>query len=455
MLSVAGCDQQVKGRNVSIVVPSEHPLLKLASLIPWEELAKIVLPDLKSTTAKGMWNRGRKLHVRTHLGAYILQKIAGKTDREIGQDLQFNAVFRIFAGEGIISNWRPPHFSKIEEFRNRLSPDTQLKITNLYAKVAVEHGFADPTKVDIDSTVQEANMTYPSDAKLMTQVVERCVKVISWIKEKTRNIVPSDFKVDLKKVKTKAKSYFFLAKNTAKEVKQECFADLHKAAKQEAYACLEHLSSLSIKQIEKMPWNIRRSYDQITNHAKRYLLDVAHFIRNHKIKPGKRLSLHLEEVACIVKGKAGKPHEFGRVIQIGRLSGNFVWTTSHTSVRMDDKSALPAMMEEHQNIFGKVQIGSCATDRGYYSQTNEEAVLKVLSDYGSMHLGYQYEDTDDETDTKLRDHRAGIEAVIGHIKNGGQLGQSRMKSDEATLAAGYAAMGAFNLRQLMRCQAGL
>ena len=40
--------------------------------------------------------------------------------------------------------------------------------------------------------------------------------------------------------------------------------------------------------------------------------------------------------------------------------------------------------------------------------------------------------------------------LIGHAKHGGQLGQSRMKTDDATLAAGYGAIGGFNLRQLIR-----
>jgi transposase, IS5 family len=40
--------------------------------------------------------------------------------------------------------------------------------------------------------------------------------------------------------------------------------------------------------------------------------------------------------------------------------------------------------------------------------------------------------------------------LIGHAKHGGQLGRSRMKQDETTLAAGYSAVGSFNLRQLAR-----
>ncbi len=58
------------------------------------------------------------------------------------------------------------------------------------------------------------------------------------------------------------------------------------------------------------------------------------------------------------------------------------------------------------------------------------------------------------TFTRLSNRRAGIEPLIGHAKQGGQLGHSRRKSDETTLAAGYAAIGGFNLRQLSRHQLG-
>jgi hypothetical protein len=46
--------------------------------------------------------------------------------------------------------------------------------------------------------------------------------------------------------------------------------------------------------------------------------------------------------------------------------------------------------------------------------------------------------------------RAGIEPLIGHTKHGGQMGRSRMKSDETITSAGYAAVFGFNLRQLTR-----
>ena len=50
----------------------------------------------------------------------------------------------------------------------------------------------------------------------------------------------------------------------------------------------------------------------------------------------------------------------------------------------------------------------------------------------------------------LVNRRAGIEPLIGHAKQKGQLGKSRMKYDETTKAAGYTAILGFNGRQLIR-----
>ena len=50
----------------------------------------------------------------------------------------------------------------------------------------------------------------------------------------------------------------------------------------------------------------------------------------------------------------------------------------------------------------------------------------------------------------LNKRRAGIEPLIGHTKQGGQLGKSRMKNDRNIEASGYGAVLGFNLRQLIR-----
>lgn len=446
---LSGLDSKQESRQVEIFVSKDHPLLKLSNSLDWEELSVSVIEDLKNTTKNGFWWLGRRLSVRTHLGVYLVQKIFDKTDRQMESDLRENAAYQLFCGFGLVENWHVPDHTKIEEFRNRLSVETQKSLANAIAQRAVELGFGDPSVVDIDSTVQEANIAYPSDSSLMVKLSKKAVQVLDWLKKNTRGLVGSEVSVDIAAIQSKAKGYFFLAKNACVKKRRAIFAELHAIVKIEVYKVLNILKSEEcVSRSHRMPWNIRQAYDQLNDQAKRYLLDVAHFIRTNSMKPGKILSLHAKDIACIVKGKAGKPHEFGRVFQLGRIGGNFVFTNLCTDLRMDDKKALPSLIEEHQTLFGDETLKSLATDRGYYSRQNNNATI----DIEETHLGYQWAEQSDEDFYKLRGRRAGIEPIIGHVKKKGQLGRSRMKSDNNTLAAGYGAMVGFNLRQMIRHQ---
>ena len=162
-------------------------------------------------------------------------------------------------------------------------------------------------------------------------------KVIEHLRDKTPGLVPDGLMVDMRKIKEKARSYFFLAKNTAIDKRREVFKSLHQLVKQQMRPVVEICEKLSAKQLQAMPWNIRRAADQITSHAWRYLLDVAHFTREHTMKIGKILSFHAQQVTCIKKGKVGKDKEFGRVFQLGRIKGNFLFALASTSLGMPNK----------------------------------------------------------------------------------------------------------------------
>ena len=78
-----GIKDKVQGGKLTISITAGHPLVLLAKALPWEQMYTLILPDLKNTTTKKQWWRGRKLKVRIHLGAYILQQIYDKKDREM------------------------------------------------------------------------------------------------------------------------------------------------------------------------------------------------------------------------------------------------------------------------------------------------------------------------------------------------------------------------------------
>ena len=446
-LDLSGLSSKVKATTISIAVTTKHPLIQLANTLPLEELAAPVIEDLKNTTAKGFWNIGRKLSVRIHLMIFLLQNILNISDRKVIAGVKENAFYQAFCGVTILDRWFIPAPQKIEEFRNRLRPETKLMLVNSIASHAVRMGFADPRTLDMDSTIQEANMAYPSDANLMGKLGEKVAQVTEWVSKNTKKIMDPGSKIDISKLKSLVKGYFFQAKNTAKEIRQAAFQKLHAEAKSVVYQGLKILGKLDQRRIKNMPWNIKQAFDQIATQGKRYILDVKHFIRTGSIKTGKSLSFHLQEVACLTKGKLGKKHEFGREFQVGVLGGNFVISTICDRIRTNDKAAVPPMLQTHEELFGQGVLQSFAGDKGYYSERNQISLEERIEDF---HLGYQYEDQTEEDYHRLYCRRSQVEGTIAHIKKGGQLGKSRMRSDTATLGAGYSSMLGFNLRQMMR-----
>jgi IS5 family transposase len=450
-LELSGLNSKAIGASIVVKIPDSHPLVLLANLINWQFLLEIILGDLTKTTKKGNINRGRKILIRVHLAAYLLQRLYNLTDRQVEYWIKDNAAYRIFCGEGSVIGFKAPDHTKVEEFRNRLSPETQRTIANHLANVAVKFGFADPSKSDWDSTTQEANIAYPSDAQLMSKLAGTGYKILNYLSGKLKLPKLNGLAIDIKGIKAKAKKYFFLGKNKSLEIRRDVFKKYFNKFKSEIAPVIKICAELPKKIKNSVPWYIRRGLDQLTELGPKYISDVAHFVRKNTIKDGKKLSFHANEVACISKRKPGKDFTFGRVFQIGRIAGNFLFVAPCTSVRMEDKYSIKPLIEEHSHLFGKRSLKSVATDKGYWSASNYKSLTKADVQEIGLQRPVNLKNKcplSPETQEKLYNRRSGIEPLLGHAKHGGQLGRSRMKTDQGTLAAGYGSITGFNLRQL-------
>ena len=453
-IGFSGLDTPCCVQPVTIDVAPTQPLIQLAQVIPWHALADMVLPDLKRTTATGKWWRGRKLKLRIHLGAFLLQWLYNLTDRQVERAMKDNAAYQLFCGRGSVDTWHSPDHTKIEVFRSRLSPETQRQMANVIAVWATELGFADPAAMDIDSTVQAANIAYPSDAHLMVKMVLLVKKVWTYMRQNIAFFADFIPQVDVKVVKAKARAYLFRDRQDAEQAQIMLQALWHEAFTQMSHV-RKYFDVLRDYDRQRMPWNIRRALEHVNVDCSPLFLHVASFMCRGVAVPDKALSFHAKAVSCFNKGKAARGLEFGRAFQLGRIGGNFLLVASCTSIRMEDKAAIRPMIAEHQHLFGVGILTSAGMDKGYYSGANRKYLrsLAGLKEFCLQQPGLDtrmLSESDAETHARLVDRRAGIEPLIGHAKHGGQLGQSRMKTDATTLAAGYAAIGGFNLRQLIR-----
>lgn len=449
----SGINCKVKIGIVPIEILENHPLMILVNLLPWKDLSSIVLPDLQRTGGK--WWLGRKLKLRIHLGVFLLQQLYNKTDRQIEYAIKDNAAFQLFAGRNIVDKWHAPDHTKIEEFRSRLSPETQKKLANHIASKAVKLGFTDPSNIDIDSTVQEANMAYPSDCCLLKKLGLMSYKAADFLNKNVKKYIKDPIQMNVKRITSMARKYFFLPKNASKEIKDKALMAVLNTVCQEIKPVIQACEHLNDKTINGFSWNQALTIRQIKDMAAQYLKDVRSFILNGVVVPTKILSFHLKEVACFTKGKPGKKYQFGRAFQLCRLAGNFLIASKCTSCEMSDKTSLKSIIEEHRGVFTSSEINSVATDKGYYSKANE----KYLHGQGVNEIGIQRPSNiktpspkplSQSKEEELINRRAGIEPLIGHAKQKGQLGRSRMKSDMSIESSGYAAILGFNLRQLVQ-----
>ena len=451
----SGMGSKVSGDCVSIIIDDTHPLVILSNKLPWHDLNDLIIDDLRNSTPLKTWHLGRKIRTRIHLGAYLLQKMYNLTDRATEAGIKENAAYQLFCGYQVVEKWHCPDHTKIESFRTRLSPETQQKLANLLCSNAVYLGLASAADVDIDSTVQEANMTYPTDAKMLRKLGTIAFNVASAIKKFFPTMITAaDLIVDIKSIASKARSYFFLPKKTSNEEKSRILSGLFDAVSEPVRRITNLCENITSMDLAALPWNVSRSITQLLTYGESYLLSAQTFINTGKAESTKRLSFHLDQVSCFNKKKAHKKYEFGRAFQLGRISNNFLFVGQSKDVRMDDKKSFIPMIEQHEELFGKNTLKSIATDKGYYSKRNIKAMLKrKIAQIGIQIPG----NTQNENITssaeeleQLSNRRAGIEPLIGHAKQGGQLGRSRMKNDRNIESSGYASISGFNLRQTIR-----
>jgi len=87
--------------------------------------------------------------------------------------------------------------------------------------------------------------------------------------------------------------------------------------------------------------------------------------------PGKILSLFEPTTCAIRKGKAHKPTEFGRLVELIEVEHGFVSDYQVHDGNPSDTTMLIPSLERHINLFGKAPR-NVATDRGFFSAKNEK-----------------------------------------------------------------------------------
>lgn len=176
--------------------------------------------------------------------------------------------------------------SDMVHFRKRIGKEGAEKIFQMSVETRKKE--IKTRDVLIDTTAQEKNITYPTDAKLLLKVIKQCNKIAKQEKLPQRQTY---------------------TRTTKKLLIKQRFAH-HPKRKKEARAALRKLRTIARRLLTELERNLTQTLQE--QYAGE-LINLKKVVNQKKTDKNKIYSLHEPETACIAKGKAHKKFEFGSI----------------------------------------------------------------------------------------------------------------------------------------------
>ena len=369
-----------------------HPLVKLAKEISWEKM-ELEFQNLYS-------EQGRpSIPVRKIAGLLLLKEMFKESDESVVERWIENAYWQYFTGEEFFQTKQPFDPSEFVHFRKRLK-EAGLEFL-LSQSVALHPKAKSEKEVQIDTTVQEKNITFPTDAKLAKKVIDNCSKIAEREGIKQRQTY----------------------KRVAKQHLRDAYFGHHPKRKKKATMARKKLRTIGkrvVRELErKLPEHLQKQYEKEFGNYKKALTQS----RNSK---DKIYSLHEPQTACIAKGKAHKAYEFGTKVAVvrGRQTG-VVSSIKRFLGNPHDSKTLEESLAQSERV--RKQIGGtrpeiASTDRGFRGKSEVEGTQILIPKNTKENSRYKQ-----EVARKRFRARAAIEPTISHLKRNHALGLNFLK----------------------------
>jgi IS5 family transposase len=271
-------------------------------------------------------------------------------------------------------------------------------------------------RVNIDTTVQDADIRYPTDARLCDRARERLVAAAE-----RRG-------VELRQ------SYRRVGKRLLHDANRYAHARQMKRSRK-AQRKLRTILGRVIRDIE------RKSPEP--DAELRGLLAIAKRIHaQRRADKNKIYSVHEPHTACIAKGKAHKRYEFGVKVSVAATSkGGWLVGAMALPGNPYDGHTLAAALEQIERLARRP--AHVFVDRGYRGHACQDAATQV-------HVDKTRRGKTPESLWRWMKRRAAVEPGIGHLKSEHRMDRSRLKGFEGDAFNAIASAAGMNFRKLLR-----
>lgn len=392
----------------------DHELCLLAKEINWASLEKDFAP-LYGTTGRP------SVPIRTIVGLLLLKQIYNLGDETVMDRWLENPYWQHFCGEIYFQYKLPFDPSDFVHFRKRIGEEGMEKIFKQSINLFGENTLRKATKeIRVDSTVQEKNITFPTDRKLLEKTIEYCHRIAK------------------KEGITFKRTY----SRTIKELKQQLRFTRRPQDRKKKQKLQNKLYRITVKLHNDLVDQL--TYEQYESHADVFQV-LYRVLTQERHDTNKVYSIHEPEVHCIAKGKDHKAYEFGNKSSFAytREEGIIVGAIAFENNPYDGHTLEP-QLEQVKELTGfdpKVAI----VDRGYRGQ-NQIGNTKVVSPKVLKRESYYKKK---QREARMRS-RAGIEGLISHVKLDHRMLRNYLSGVLGDKINTLLAASAYNMKKWMR-----
>jgi len=396
------------------ILNRRHPLYRLADTIDWSVFDK----DFGRLYVENVGRPG--LSIRLLVGLHYLKHAFNESDESVVDRLLENPYWQYFCGFEYFQHQLSLDPTSLVKWRKRIGPKGMEKLLAVTIETAKseEHVFKEHLeRVNVDTTVQEKAVAFPTDARLY---------------HKARRILVRLAKRDGIELR---QSYERLGKSAFIMQGRYSHARQMKRSKREQKKLRIYLG--------RVIRDIRRKCSE-PGEKLAIMLERAHriFTQNRNDK-NKLYSMQAPEVECIAKGKVHKKYEFGCKVSLVSTSKDS-WIVGVQAVHGNpyDGHTLKAALDQAEEIAGwRPQHAYC--DKGY------KGAPAVLSNT-EVHLANKKKKSMKASEWKWYRRRSGIEPIIGHAKSDHRMDRNYLKGEEGDKINAILAGCGFNIRKLLR-----
>ena len=402
-------DEDSKVRLV-LLVSHEHPLYQLAEAIDWTRFEA----ELGPLYAEDVGRPG--LPTRLMVGLHYLKYLFDESDESVVARWVENPYWQFFCGRTYFEHEVPCHPTSLVKWRRRLGAagvEKLLTETLSTAKRKGALGEREIKRVNVDTTVQEKAVAFPTDARLYHKARRALVRAARTAGLNLRQ------------------TYVRLGKQALARQGRYAQARQMKRARRETKRLRQYLG--------RVIRDIRRKCPKPVPALKALLERSERIFRQQRHDSPKLYSVHAPEVECIAKGKAHKPYEFGCKVAIVTTSrSNWIVGVEAIHENPYDGATLSPALSQVERLTA-VRPEEAFVDRGFKGAAHHPADVAVYIS-GRKRLT--------RTLKSMLRRRSAIEPVIGHLKQEHGMERNHLLGQEGDRINALLTGCGFNLRKL-------